>query len=134
MHVCVLYFIVLSAAPLQLHAFAFRRVPGTRDATEIATMADSEAKLAKYFLARQLLEDRLEQALDRVYPETDGEFDGFLHEHGRYFRWARDNQIYHWFEFVNHYGDRATEEWDASPKVMADDQHWVVPFFLLDDE
>ena len=71
---CVLYFIVLSAAPLQLHAFAFRRVPGTRDATEIATMADSEAKLAKYFLARQLLEDRLEQALDRVYPETDGEF------------------------------------------------------------
>ena len=47
-----------------------------------------------------------------------------------WFRWAKDNRLYHWYEFQEHYQHNAEYEWHAAERIVNADQAFRIPSFL----
>ena len=51
---------------------------------------------------------------------------------GSHFRWGKDNQIYHWQEFQQHYKHEADAEWSFAAKVMNSDGSFHLPASFIE--
>ena len=81
-------------------------------------------------LARKRMEILFSHAIDRFKTKYHWEvYDG----RAWHFRWGRDCQLYHWRDFEEFYGENSDYEWLHAQELLASDDAFVIPNFLLNE-